>query len=183
MCGEPRRTWLILFCFMPRKKRALQKHKRAFNNEAVFENTHLYPSSVCAPVQRKREGEQILDSFMHEHYAIHFIQALKLSTCFKTGTVHQRELYCPAIDLRTTLWANKNKNTSQANGLSRITPHDSLLTMKESNLIDTCWITALVRVQPSIGSLEERLHYVALISYLIFFLVPFQYLVFCLIST
>lgn len=72
------------------------------------------------------------------------------------------------------------QNTSKANGLSHITPHDSLITMKESNLIDMCWITALVHVQTSIVSREERLHYVALISYFIFFLDPFQCFVFCL---
>lgn len=62
--------------------------------------THIY---ICMHVrgykENKFEREQILKcSFMQAHYASHYIQALKLSTCFKPGRVHQRERYCLTID-------------------------------------------------------------------------------------
>lgn len=174
MCSEPRRTWLILFCSMPRKKRALQKHKRDFNNETVFENTFISIHQCVRAFTKKARGRtntQIFFDARTLHYSFHSgtqaLHASKLVQCIKGSSIVQ-PLTCEL------LWANKNKNMIHANGFIPITPHDSLLTTKQSNLIDICWITALVYVQTARVSLEERLHYVAIISYLIFWLVPFQ---------
>lgn len=98
--------------------------------------THIYIRMYVREYKENgSEREQILKcSFMQAHYASHYIQALKLSTCFKTGRAHQRERYCLTIDPLTidcALGKKEQENLNQPNVLIRVTLHDSLLNMKE----------------------------------------------------